>query len=218
MTVAQVQVGQPGGAAAIGPSLGTGAQPAMLGGASGEAVLAALHGQFYTSARGGRVQWVTTATAGTTIPVQAASLVSTFTLWNPLGSGVNVELITYSLAFEAATTVISDISLYFQLNVGTTVAVPGTLTALTIRNGLLGGGLASQCTAYSAATLTGAATFLLKGPTLTGPTAVTSTQIGVRYDFLGTILVPPGTIITTAGNAAQTSAASQYLAWAEYPV
>lgn len=218
MAVQQIQVGPPGGAAAIGPSLAPLSQPAMLGGATAEGIIAQLHGQHYTSARNGRVQWVTTATAGTTIPVQAASLVSTFTLWNPLGSGVNVELITYSLAFEAATTVVSEISLYFQVNVGTTVAVPGTLTALTIRNGLLGGGLASQCTAYSAATLTGAATLLLKGPTLMGATAVTSTQIGARYDFLGTILVPPGTIVTTAGNAAQASAASQTLIWSEYPV
>lgn len=214
MSLLQVQVGPPGGSAAVGPSLGTGAQPAMLGGATAEGIVAELHGQYYTSCRNGRVQFVTTATGGTTIPIQAASLVATFFLWNPAGSGVNVELISYSAAFETATTVVSDVSLYFQTGVGTTIAVPTGLTALTIRNGLLGGGLASLCTAYSSGTLVGAIT---KGPTLFGPTAVTSTQIGIRYDFLGSIIVPPGGIVTTAGNAAQSASTSQYLVWAEYP-
>lgn len=214
MSLLQTVVGPPGGAAAVGPSIAAGQQPGLLGGATAEGVYAELHGPYYTSARAGRISWVTNATGGTTIPIQAGSLSSTFTLWNPLGSGVNVELISYSAAFEAASLIVSDVSLYFQTGVGTTIAVPTGLTALTIRNGLLGSGLASQCTAYSAATLVGAIT---KGPTLFGPTAATSVQIGIRYDFLGHILVPPGTIVTTAGNAAQTQATSQYLIWAEYP-
>jgi len=186
-------------------------------GKAGELLAAEIHGPYYTAAYRGAVQWVTTATAGTTIPVQAASLASTFTIWNPAGSGKNLELITYSAAFEAATMVVSDVSLYFQSNATT----PTNLTALTIRAGLLGAGLASIASAYSVATLVGAITI---GPSLFGPTTTQSVAGGssgpalFRYDFNGTILVPPGTIITTAGNAAQSQAAKQTLIWAEWPI
>jgi hypothetical protein len=203
---------------AAGASLADGSNTqTFLQGKAGELIAAELHGQYYSGSYRGAVQYVTTLTAGTTIPIQAASLASTFTIWNPAGSGKNLELITYSAVFQAATTVVSDVSLYWQA----VLANPTALTALTIRNGLLGAGLASVATAYSVATLVGALTI---GPTLFGPNTTQSVAGGsngpaiYRYDFLGTIIVPPNTIITTAGNAAQSQATKQTLIWAEWPV
>lgn len=188
----------------------------LLQGKQGEAMIAELHGFWYTQAYRGNLFWGTNATAGTTIPIQASGLVSTFTLYNPANSGKNLELVSYSFAMEAATTVVSDVSLYFQSQIGTVNTLLATTTALVVRPGVLGGSFASQASLFSAATFTGA---LIKGPTLFGPSAVTSTQLGPNeYQFQGRIIVPPGVAVTTAGNAAQTSAAAQTFMWVENPL
>ncbi len=206
-------------------SIGDGAAAPILAGKAGELVGAKLHGDWYEANYRGFVYTANTLTAGTTIPVQATNLVSTFTIWNPLGSGVNVELIRYSYAFITATTVVGDVSLYIQTAVGGANTVPGTLTALSVRPAIWSSASVnpianSKAGMFSAATLVNTmATNMFRGPTLFGPTAVTSTQMGPNNsDFLGTVILGPGTLATTAGNAAQTSAAAQTLVWAEWPL
>lgn len=214
--------GTPGGIPS--GSLADGTAVPVLAGKAGELIDAKLHGDFYTANYRGRLFMANTLAAGTTIPIQATNLVSTFTIWNPLGSGVNVELVYYSAAFEAATTVVSDVSLYLQTSVGAANVVPATLTALAVRPCFWGGASVApvannQASMYSAATLVNTmATNMFRGPTLFGPTAVTSTALGpVLYPFNGTMILGPGTLATTAGTAAQTSAAAQTLVWAEFP-
>lgn len=197
----------------------------FLQGKAGELVAAELHGKFYTANYRNRLYMANTLTAGTTIPIQATNLVSTFTLWNPLGSGVNVELARYIHQILAATTVVSDISLYLQSSVGGQNTAPGTLTALAIRPCNYGGGTIapvapSQVNFFSAATLVNTmATNMFRGPALAGFSAVTSTAAGAQiFDFDGQIIIPPGTLCTVCGNAAQTSASAQSLIWAEWPI
>jgi hypothetical protein len=188
----------------------------LLQGKQGELIDAKLHGDWYTQAYRGNLFWVATATAGTTIPIQASGLASTFTLWNPANSGKNLELVSYSAAFLAATTVVSDVSLYYQINIGSSNAALSSLTALTTHSANLGGSAVSLATAYSAATFTGA---LTRGPILFGPSATTSTNdLIIEYMFNGRIIVPPGCAVTTAGNAAQTSATAQVFFWIENPL
>lgn len=217
-----VLFGTPGGIPS--PSLADTVAVSLLAGKAGELIDAKLHGDFYTANYRNRLFMANTLTAGTTIPVQAVNLVSTFTMWNPLGSGVLAELVLYSEQILAATTVVSDISLYLQSAVGGANAVPGTLTALAIRPANYGGGVIapvapSQVNFYSAATLVNTmATNMFRGPTLSGYSAVTSTAHGpALYPFNGTIIIPPGTICTIAGNAAQASASAQSMIWAEWP-
>jgi hypothetical protein len=197
----------------------------VAAGQSGELLASELHGKFYSAARAGNVFHLNTAAAGTTVPVQTTNLVSTFTIWNPLGSGKNVELIRYSYGLLNATTVVSDVTLYVQPGVGQAVTAPGTLTLLTIRNALGfnasgGAGITSVCTGYSAATLVNTmGTNMFVGPTLLSFGAVTTTNATpINYDFDGSVILPPGTLATTAGTAAQAQAARQSLSWAEWPV
>lgn len=192
-----------------------------LFGKAAEGIVAELHGAYYTEAYRSNVYWARTAVGGTIIPLQVASMASTFTFLNPTGSGKNMELITYAAAFESSIMVVSDASLFFQ-TIGGAVTAPTVVAAITATRGstILGTSGSSVVTAYSAATLVGAIT---AGPILFGPTQ-TQSVIGsagpslFRYDFRGELIVPPGTIITVAGNAAQTSAASQILYWAEIPI
>ncbi len=199
--------------------------PNVLGGRSGEIVDTRLHGDFFTAALNGKLFQATTLTAGTVIPVQATNLVSTFTIWNPLGSGVNVELVRYSIAWTTTVEVVGPIALWIQTSVGNANAVPGTLTALSVRPALWGGAsvnpiASNQASMYSAATLVNTmATNMWQGPILTGPSGVTSLNNSpLNYDFNGTTILGPGTIATTAAFAAQTAATGQTLMWAEWPV
>lgn len=167
------------------------------------------HGSNWLSAALGTSYWVSTASAGTTIPIIASGLVSTFTLFNPATSPVTLELIAYELGVINATTVVSDISLYFQSG-GAALA---TTTALTVQGAQLGTTVTPNALAYSAATFTST---LTKGPALAafGATTYAAAAI-IRYAFDGKILVPPGTAITIAGKAAQTQAMQQAFFWAE---
>lgn len=177
-------------------------------------------GTFFQDSLAGNVFIAATAVAGTTIPVQATNLVSTFTIWNPASSPVNLELIRYSVSWNTTVEVVGDVGLYAQFQVGSAVTAPGTLTARTIRNAFLGTGKNSQASFYTAATLVSTTdTNLFRMLTLAGPGAVTSTNNGaINYNFDGLVLVPPGTLVTTAGFAAQTAATNQTMLWREVPI
>lgn len=184
-----------------------------------------VHGDFYNAAYAGVLYQSTTLVAGTTIPVQATNLVSTFTIWNPLGSGVNVELVRYSFGQTTTVFVVGAIALWIQTAVGAANAAPGTLTTLAVRPALWGGASVAplgnnKASMYSAATLVNTmATNMFQGPVLWSPGAVTSTGTGPNnYDFNGTTLLGPGSLATVAAFAAQTAPTAQTLIWAEWPV
>lgn len=158
-----------------------------------------------------------TATAGTTIPINAASLVSTFTLWNPLGSGKNVVLYEYVLGLAGTTAVVIGYAgLFFQTSIGAGVAVPSSQTALTPVNGIIGAGLASVAKLLSAGTLTGTPSILMPMVTF-GATAALGGPLVARYTFQGGMILPPGVLVTVAGNVAQTQPMAQTFIWAEVP-
>jgi hypothetical protein len=189
-------------------------------GRSGEQLVTETHGKWYTANYGNKVFIAATAVAGTTIPVQATNLVSTFTLLNPLGSNVNLELIDYNLGVTNATTVVGDVSLYYQTGVGSSNAALTSTTSLTIRPAVLGGPGTSLANAYSAATFTNTVgTNFFRIYTLGSFGAVTTNNaLPIHTEFDGKIIVGPGTAITVAGSAAQTQAMTQTISWVEWPV
>ena len=197
----------------------------VLGGRAGEIVSSALHTQFYEASLAGKVFQATTLVAGVTLPVQGPSFTGVFTIWNPLGSSVNVELIRISHAFTTVTEVVGPIALYIQTGVGGANAVPTSLTALSTRPALWGGtGInpiaSSVATVYSAATFTNTVgTNMFQGPILFGPAAALSTaNLPCTYDFNGNTLLGPGVLATVACFAAQTQTSSLSCIWAEWPV
>lgn len=206
---------QPGGIP--NTSLGDNVPVTMLGGKAAEGIVAELHGKWYTAGYRGNSFFFTTGSAGTTIPVNVGSAVTTFSLWNPIGSGHNVELIDIDIQTVNATVVVNEIALWFQTGVGSSQAVPTSLTAGTVRPLLLGGGGQSVISCFTAATIVGTAT---KGPTVTGFSAVTSTanQSG-HYEFDGKVILAPGTFATLlASTAAMTNATVNCIKWCEFPI
>lgn len=219
-----IQYITPGVAAGASASQSGVSAPA-LGGKSNEQIYSKLHGDFYAAAVAGFLFQATTLVAGTVIPVQATNLVSTWTIWNPLGSGVNVEMVRYSFAQTTTVQVVGPIALWIQTAVGGANAVPATLTAANVRPAMWSSAsinpiASSKAGVYSAATLVNTmATNMWQGPILWGAGAVTDSSVGPKtYNFNGDTILGPGTLATVAAFAAQTAATSQTFIWAEWPV
>lgn len=165
----------------------------------------ALRGQVFIATR-----------AAVTIPVNAATLVSVFSLVNPTGSGVLLDVFEVSAHAVVATTVVDALGVYYQANAYTTATLTTQDTA-DVQNARLGEGSAPAGRLYSA--LTHAGTPILAG-LVGGWGAVTdggSTEISRQFN--GKLLVPPGAIISLAMTTAASTASgiTAEVKWAEIP-
>lgn len=179
----------------------------------GESLVSELHGKYYTATRAGRV--FTATAAAVTVPVNAATLASVFSIWNPIGSGINVEILACDIAVVLATTVVNGVGLYFQgpLGVSPTLTTIGTPVC-----GLLGSTTVSGAKFYTALTHAGTPTLAA----LVGTFGATSTTAAARFgrDFDGSIILPPASVISLAMTTAAStgSGITAALSWAEYAI
>jgi hypothetical protein len=191
----------------------------------GAQVATELHGKYYEACLRGRLFTSSTVIAGVVIPVAAATLNSKFTIWNPAGSGVNVELISFTTGLDTATQVVNGWGMAIQRNLTGTSGIPTSVTALVaLPLGVTGVGKAN---CYSQATLTNVAI-----PGVTAATAVpiplypmfssgATTAAGIfecTHNFDGRLILGPdslGAVCTTVAAAAQNFCS---LIWAEWPV
>jgi hypothetical protein len=144
-----------------------------------------------------------------TVPVNAPTLASVFTLYNPPTSGVNAELQSIDVGLLSATTVIDVLGLYWQ---GPTLASLATLSTIGVwGTNWFGAGTASgnpgQVTPYSAFTHSGQPV----RTDIINSWNTTSVVVGTpaRKDYNGRKLLPPGHVwslamSTAAGHASTT--------------
>jgi hypothetical protein len=204
MSITLVTVANPG-AASIADSTAT----AQLGGKQGDALVSELHGKYYTASYRGRLFIGQTTTAGTVIPI-ITTTTATFALYNPLGSGVNVELISCDIAATTVTAVVSAIGL--GVVTGLTLA-PTSLTALTPVPIPIGAGGVPQAKLYAQAVLAAATTSFIP---MFGVSVVTGVLPLLHYDFDGRVILAPGSLVFLAGTAAQGQATVNRFDWAEW--
>ena len=189
-------------------SLPDGSPNQWLGGKAGEGIIADLHGKWYTAAYRGRVFSTGVLIAGVTIPVNTTTA-PTFTLFNPLGSGVNLELISIDVGWPAAAA-----SVVGTLLGKTGVQTPTSVTAGSIYSTLIGAGAVPQGKFYTAATIVAITQHM---PLITMST-VTDTMNPSHVDFDGAIVLAPGSLFTLTSTPVQTAVALPALRWAEFPV
>lgn len=187
-------------------------------GHQGDMLVSEIHGKYYTSAARSGLYLGSTLIAGVALPANAANVVSKFTLWNPAGSGVNVELVEFGIGIDSATTVVNGIVAGFQFGVGGAVTAPGTLTATTsIALGGTNPGGTPKATLYSAATLVNAAVLSPLLPIFGGFGAVTDTGTAPDpHKFDGAVVLPPGSLVTFLTTVAAETATFCGLTWAEW--
>lgn len=196
------------------------------GGKRGQTIVSELTGMYGEASSRGRVFMAYTVIAGVALPVAAATLNSKFTLHNPVGSGVNLELISFTMGIDSATDVVNGIGLAIQRGLSTGAGVPTTTTALvSSRLGLPG--ITAQGTAYSQATLTNVAI-----PGVTVATAVpipfyqmfsmgATTAAGIfdaNHNFNGKVWLEPDSLAAACTTVAPATAAFCGIVWAEWPV
>ncbi len=170
-----------------------------------------IHGRWYTAAYRQKLFRGSTAATGLTIPI-STSTTPTFTLYNPIGSGINVELVRYASSVQNATHVVSSVLLGIITNL--TVA-PTSVTALTTGPAVFGGSGVPAALLYSGATLAAQATVFYNIGAY-GATALTGMD-GIEHQFDGMLLLAPGSLVHVCGTAAQSQASTQTFTWAEWP-
>ena len=203
-----------------------------LGGKATEAIVAELHGKYYTQAYRGNCFMVSTVAAGLAHPILSTTA-PVVMLWNPLGSGKNAVLLRYCSACTLnATCVAGSVLLMGIFGAGSVIATGSAITAFNqsvlgtnLFNLSLGSGNVSvmKSSANGTNTVTAVtAVVAVMGqnlPTTAAGAVASPTSIpGIVYDFDGTVIVTPGVAVFVAASAASSALSTQSLLWEEVPI
>lgn len=184
------------------------------GGNEGQTIVSELHGKFTESMLRGKLFYGSTASAGIALIVPATTG-NHPTLWNPLGSGVNLSLVRLSLSYVSGTNAPTAIEWAATIGAGAQPATGATIltfTKVTPSPALVGGaGVSKAFWAPAVNTYTAAPSFIVAtGIALdTMAAASTNAPFTVNVDYDGTLGVAPGTAISLCSQAATTTALFQ---------
>lgn len=189
---------------------------------SGAVVTTELHGKYFETNFRGNLFWAT-MTAGVIFPAPAAVAANPVTLYNPLGSGRNLSLISFDMIMTIipGTPLTGLYGLYVN-NSPQAAAVTGTV--LAPQSGLIGGTAAAVGKPLTTSTIPAAPTLLLPfGNKVTGEVAAVVPITGLpayHLDIDGKIILAPGTSLTPQQTVADTTNATVIcaFAWEEVPV
>lgn len=191
----------------------------LLGGKTGEAMIAQQHENLYSLAYRGKVFHGYSTTART-IPITSTTS-PTFILWNPKSSGTNLVLIEYAIGYAAGTNVEGNVQLGILTDLSSTIATGRMISAFTdgpTINGLISSGTQQIAKFGTAATLSTAATkFYPLGMSLMQLAATNSAPIDLKYRFYGALILPPGVAVFTCASAATVATYNERITWYEYP-
>ncbi len=208
---------------AVGPrttkEAGDGTELDFAMGPQGETLSMDGHGKYYELARRGQVFSVSTAVAGTTIvaannsPI-AANAASILSLYNPIDSGYNLELIRTWLFFISGTPGAG----MFVYNYAFLQNVTAAENAPAVPHKV--SGVQSVGLGFTQTALTGAAA-QLRGRgicTLFAGAIAASSPVNYRDDIDGEIVVPPGGLLSIASPATGTTCVvAATMAFAQVP-
>ncbi len=189
-----------------GPNINQGGNP------QGDVWVSEVHGKWYSMARAGRVFVATTLIAGVTIPVNTATAM-TFGIYNPVASGVNLELVSLAIGWPAADapvvgTILGTVSQQTPTSV--------TLIANPVLQMPLGspGAWSRVGQVFTAATFVASTSHipLINLPVVTVPSG------NAYLEFDGKIILGPGEALALTSTPVQTAAAMPSLIWAEHNV
>ncbi len=191
----------------------------------GGMLMAPSRGQYGALAANRHTFFASSPLAGSVVPLSATNQVVKFALWNPAGSGKVVELIKFTWQqFGTGTEIVTQLGLAFQPNVSVT-GVPSAQTTSGVGgpfNGNItpGASSGSVCTFWTVMTMANPAIgvsyqhFWLMNTVL----ATTVNDQTRHFDFNGSIIMPPDTIVTPVAALTGTEIeACMTLVWAEYP-
>ena len=172
------------------------------------------HGEYYEASRQGRLYMASSASAGIALIVPATTGGHP-TLWNPLGSGYNLSVVSLDLGYVSGNNAPTTIEWARTKNAGAAAATGSpilTATKVDVENCLVGAP-ADDTTIWSPTvnTFTAAPTFL--GNTglslFTGVAATAVAPFPLHKEYHGALVLMPGTAISLCTQAATTTALFQ---------
>lgn len=192
-----------------------GNNPIASGGKQGETYVSEIHGRMYP-ANYNNALYVAFVN-GVTVPVNAATLASVFTIYNPPGSGINMELYRVDYEQIVTATVIDALGWVTQTP---GLISKGTFTTFgTAVPRLIGGAGNNRGQFLTAFTHSGTPTFV---DFFAGWGSTSGNQAGTSISrvYDGDLVITPGNAISLAMStgAGTGSAAVVQAVWAEYPV
>jgi hypothetical protein len=173
-----------------------------------EGVVTELHGKYYQSTLAGNGYLYSAAAAGVAVATLGNNLP---TLWNPAGSGRNIEITKVTLGWQSTTFAVGHFVYGLLTQAGANVATAGpilTFTNITPTNLLAGAGGQPVGRFATTCTFTTAPTFLATlGISQAALTAATAAWGGIMMDDVdGRIVLAPGSALQVAGSTAMNSA------------
>ena len=190
-----------------------------------ERLMEGLGSKHHSDALKGRVFSQTTTPLGVAIPIYTSVTPLGNALWNPAGSGVNVELINYNASRVSGVEAFGAIGLMARKVAQSAIATGSQITAFaetTPVNGMIGGGLASRVKSSNAGTCTitaGVAAEYVRNLFAMLPVIDTTAAESPlkEVDFDGTVIVEPGVLVWVAATVASVALFAQTLTWKEIP-
>jgi hypothetical protein len=195
----------------VGPARLTDSQEAPLRmGNSGELITQELNGRYYEQALRGNVYIMSTAAAGIAL-ITTATTGNHPSIWNPAGSGVNFIPIRMTLGYISGNNAPGSLGFYYTLSAGSAIGTAApvvTWTNVAPVNALIGSSKASL-TRWAPAVNTYVAAptwFMTNGISLfTGVATTAVAPFSLNYEFDGTMVIGPGTVVSLCSLQATTT-------------
>lgn len=184
----------------------TGSNPQVPASPQGDLMVSEVHGKWFNASRNGHLWIAASQIAGVTIPVNTATA-ATFGIYNPPGSGINVELVHFTFG-----TVAAGVATIGQLLATISKQLPTSVTAAVNTMNPMNPGSPSA-TAFTVATFTASTQHI---PLVAS--FATSSMTATQYEFDGKLILPPGWAMQITSSPVQSAVSMPSLAWTEWPV
>lgn len=181
-------------------------------------------GAYWHASKQRKVFTSSMAAAGAVLPIFSGTT-QQFGLFNPLGSGVNCNIIELGMTYVDTTGAAGGYVLALVKNAGGGLATGGNLTAatlLSVWDAISNGNAASGNKAYGITAFGCTAPVIYRhlGQNQLVTTAADATTVpwSARHTFNGDVGIAPGTVLVVAGNIATLSKWACSVTWEEEPV
>lgn len=179
-------------------------------------------GKWSQAVREGRLFMAGEAAAGVVLPIYSATAAK-FVLWNPAGSGVNLNVVRFTATYVDTTGAAGGYAIGIMKNAGSTLCTGGVsaFTETVPDRAPFGGSTGGNKVRFSAAATIIAPTLLYQlGQNQLVTTAADATTVPWTFqkDFDGELQIAPNNLIAFGGNIATLSKWASTVIWTEDPV
>lgn len=178
-------------------------------GKQGDLMVSELHGRYYEQTYRGNLFSVCTQGTGVTTSAALATAFTGLAVGNPAGSGVNLVLNKFTCA-------------QFAVGAAATIGImggTGAITAsLTAQSRIIGGGAVSKATATAGQTISTPVLIATFGEVGSLATTGYGLQAGISVDLEGSVIIPPGSFVSSYTAIATTTALQFSFAWEEVAI